>query len=352
MTDENAIHHALSAVEAAGRDQSLLRRNGRLFMALPARRLAALHTLWLYQPQRRKARWFTSLMQFLVLAGLHRMVLPRFRHVAVKVCLDPAFDGCMPGTAGVMLGSPEHRVRRAILSYQTANGREVAKVAFGVEGRAVIQGEAEAIRGLPEDTPGVPDIYGVHHGMDFSMLRMPYVKGLPLVPRRTPEALALLDSWITDAPARSIRDFPEWPAIHATLARSAPRQSALADLENLQLQPVIRHGDFARWNLLRQNDNSLIALDWEWGHPTGMPGLDLVHYFLQDARLVARMEPSEAIRLVCSLLELPLSCNHLDKTGWPRKAMLPIIASLAWKQGAGHQENAEMLEAAVLEFIR
>jgi aminoglycoside phosphotransferase (APT) family kinase protein len=123
-------------------------------------------------------------------------------------------------------------------------------------------------------------------------------------------------------------------------------------LENLQLQPVIRHGDFARWNLLRQNDNSLIALDWEWGHPTGMPGLDLVHYFLQDARLVARMEPSEAIRLVCSLLELPLSCNHLDKTGWPRKAMLPIIASLAWKQGAGHQENAEMLEAAVLEFIR
>ncbi len=343
------MDHALSAVEAAGTDQSLLRRNGRLFMALPTRRLAALHTLWLYQPQRPKARWFTSLMRCIVLAGLHRMVLPRFRHTGGQVCLNPVFDGCLPGTAGVMLGSPEHRVRRAILCYETTSGREVAKLAFGPEGRTMIEGEAQAIRGLPEDSRGVPEIHSVHHGPIFSMLRMPYVKGLPLAPRRTPEALALLDSWITDAAARPIQDFPEWLAIHAALTSSASGQQALAKLENLRFQPVIRHGDFARWNLIRQNDGSLIALDWEWGHPAGLPGLDLVHYFLQDARLVERMEPSEAVRHTCKLLEQPLYRNHLNKTGWGGKALLAVITSLAWKQGAGHQENKEIMEE-VLNF--
>lgn len=52
MTDEDAIAHALSAVEAAARDHVLLRRNGRFFMAIPAVRDAALRTLKLYQPQR------------------------------------------------------------------------------------------------------------------------------------------------------------------------------------------------------------------------------------------------------------------------------------------------------------
>jgi aminoglycoside phosphotransferase (APT) family kinase protein len=227
------------------------------------------------------------------------------------------------------------------------NGREVAKLAFGAEGREVIEGEAEAIRTLPEDTRGAPEIHGVHHGPDFSMLRMPYVRGLPLEPSRAAEALALLDSWITDAQARSMREFPEWAAMHASLARSAAGQSVLADLENMQLRPVIRHGDFARWNLIRQNDGSLIALDWEWGHPAGMPGLDLVHYFLQDARLVERMEPSDAIAKTRTFLKSPACRDYLAKTGWNGDPLLPIIASLAWKQGAGHQENEAVLEAAL-----
>jgi hypothetical protein len=352
MTDEEAIHAAMSALHSTPGDYALLRRNGRLFMALPAGRNDAIHALNLYHPQRPKAVLAMTGIRLLVIWGIHRIFLPKLRGIGGQVTLDPEFMGCVPGTAGVMLGSPEHRVRRAILSYQTGVGWEVAKLAFGDEGRAVIDGEAEGISKLPEGTRGVPEIHGVHHGPDFSMLRMPYVKGLPLVPRRTAAALALLESWATDTPARSIREFPEWPAIHATLSKSAAGRFALAMIENLLLRPVIRHGDFARWNLIRQNDGSLIALDWEWGHPAGMPGLDLVHYFLQDARLVQRMKPPQAVRHTCGLLELPRCRKHLEENGWPGNILLPIIASLAWKQGAGHQDNEHMLEAAVLEFIR
>jgi hypothetical protein len=81
-----------------------------------------------------------------------------------------------------------------------------------------------------------------------------------------------------------------------------------------------------------------------------MPGIDLVHYFLQDARLVERLAPVDAIAKTCGLLNSPGCAAYLHKAGWSGNALLPIIASLAWKQGAGHQENAEVLEAAVSVF--
>lgn len=347
MTDEEAIDHALSAVEAAATDQWLMKRNGRPFLALPARRLAALHALRLYQPQRLKARWFISLMQPVVLAGLHRWVLPRFRHAGGMALLEPEFAGCFPGTAGVMLGSPEHRVRRAILSYMTENGWEVAKIAFGVEGAGVLEPEAEVLALLAGKANGVPRLLGLHRSADATMLRMPYMTGKQLRPGESTDALALLDGWISQAEAKPIQSFTEWPAINSALGNSKEGKRALTWLSKMRLRPVIRHGDFARWNLLRQPDGSLIALDWEWGHPAGMPGLDLVHLFLQDARLVERLAPGDAIAKTRDLLKLPACVAYLSRTGWNDDPILPIIASLAWKQGAGHQQNTEVLEAAL-----
>ena len=49
---------------------------------------------------------------------------------------------------------------------------------------------------------------------------------------------------------------------------------------------------------------------------------------------------------------LAAACRtYLDTTGWSGDPLLPIIASLAYKQGAGHQENAEMMQAAVAAQI-
>lgn len=246
-----------------------------------------------------------------------------------------------------MLGSPEHRIRRAILSYETADGREVAKLAFGPEGRRIIEGEAAAIRGLPAGFDGIPKILGVHHGQALSVLRMPHEQGRPFAPKDTRDAIRFLDSWIPEHPPQEAPRFPEWPSIMAALDGFENHGQITKAIAGQMLIPSIRHGDFARWNLIRRRDGSMVVLDWEWGHPAGMPGLDLVHLVLQDARLVARMQASEAIGHTIDKLSRPPFCDHLRRCGWVGSPLLPILASLAWKQGAGHQDNAEVLKAAV-----
>jgi hypothetical protein len=159
----------------------------------------------------------------------------------------------------------------------------------------------------------------------------------------------LLDGWISQDAAKPIQSFPEWPAIESALGTSDEGKRALARLAGMQLRPVVRHGDFARWNLLIQDDGSLIALDWEWGHPEGMPGLDLAHFFLQDARLVKRLPHAEAITQTIRELQNPACSGYLAKTGWTGNPLLPVVASLAWKQGAGHQENEAVLNV-ILNF--
>ncbi len=345
MTYEQVIDAALSAVEVSPGDFAVVRRNGRPFLALPAGRVAAIHTLRLYQPQRRKARVGTSLTRFLVLAGLHRWLLPKVRFHGGVVTLEPEVPRCLPGTAGVMLGSPEHRVRRAVLTYATATGREVAKLAFGVDGRAVIDAEAAVLRGLPPATPGAPELLGAHHGEEFSILRLPWIRGRVVLPNDSAAAIALLDQWVSGESPQPIAQFPEWPAIEAALAGSEAGRRATAALLRHRLRPAIRHGDFARWNLLKQRGGRLMAIDWEWGCPRGMAGLDLAHYFAQDARLVMRLSPPDVVRWVEQSLHSPACRQHLEMAGWQDDPMAAMLAAIAFTVGARQQANEEVLAA-------
>lgn len=179
------------------------------------------------------------------------------------------------------------------------------------------------------------------------MLRMPCIEGTPLPQQDTSAALGLLQSWFLDNPAIPATGFPEWPAIISALNDLTDSHAAIDQLARLRLKPTVRHGDFARWNLLRRNDGSLMALDWEWAHPAGMPGLDLIHLYLQDARLVERLAPAAAIRRTIEVLGHAPCSGYLEKTGWGAERLLPVIASLAFKQGAGHQDNADILATAV-----
>ena len=348
MTEPDAITVALSAVDCTTDAHVLLRRNGRFFMALPTARDAAMRTLKLYQPQRPKAVLAMRGMRLLAACGLHRIFLPKLDGSIGKVTLDPGFPGCVPGSAGVLLGSPEHRVQRAILSYQTEHGWEVAKIFFGPEGVGILEQEARVLDELAARVKGVPSLLGLHRAGDTTVLRMPYLTGDSIQPGDSKAAVDLLQSWITEEQPKPITCFPEWSAIEAALSGSAIGKQALEQLSSQILTPVICHGDFARWNLRRQADGSLVVLDWEWGHVNGMPGIDLVHYFLQDARLVRKKPAPQAIREALAELNRPQCRSYLEQTGWGSDLLLPIIASLAWTQGARHQENAELLEAALL----
>jgi hypothetical protein len=347
MTDEDIIDQVLAMMGQAPRRLASIRKNQRLLLALPRRGAAARRALQLYQPQRLKARATITLVRGTALAGLHYFLLPKIKSRCVKILLEPAFPKVEPDSVGIMVGSPEHRVRRAIVSYQTAEGWEVAKVALGPEAAGVIAGETAALRSLPRGTPGSPAVLGIHHGADIAIMRMPYFQGRVIQQGDAADAITLLKSWVSTEPPRAMACFPEWTSIESALSGHPIRSKVLEKLSRLQIKPVIRHGDFARWNLLRMKDGKLMVLDWEWGVGTGMAGIDLVHFFAQDARLVRGLAPEEVIRSVARSLEQPECREYLEQTGWGGEAMLAILTSIAFTVGARQQANEEVMEAAL-----
>jgi hypothetical protein len=347
MTDAELISRVMGVLDPGVTKIHGLRRGGRLLLALPTGREAAVRSLGLYQPQRSLARGTAALLRGMVRIGQHPVILPGLRISSEAMAITPVLEGIEHGTCGVLLGSPEHKVRRAIATYRNAGRWEVAKISFGEAGAGLLEREARTLEDLEPLVPEAPSVLGFHRGKDITMLRMPYLTGIPVHQGESREALELLDRWIADEAPKPAADFPEWPAIGSALSNEETGCRTLKRLSLERLRPVICHGDFARWNLLRKDDGSLVVLDWEWGHRNGMPGIDLVHYFLQDARLVQRLKPEDAIETTLAALESPACRDYLKKTGWSGSPLLPIIACLAYKQGAEHQENGDMLKAAM-----
>lgn len=73
-------------------------------------------------------------------------------------------------------------------------------------------------------------------------------------------------------------------------------ESCLEEISGREWPVVVRHGDFAPWNLLRGPDGALGAIDWEYGTPEGLPYLDLAYYLLQVSALIYRQAPERAAR--------------------------------------------------------
>ncbi len=349
MTDLETLSTSLNLLGAPAGPWAALQRNGALLLAIPADRDAALRTISLYQPQRPLARFTLRLIRAAATLRLLPRILPSLEHKAPPMEVNPALPEIDLSSIGVLLGSPEHETRRAISSIKTSSGWEVVKISFGEQGIRNIRREADTLAALGGGAPGIPRLLGFHRAEHSALLRMPFLTGAPIPMGHAQGAISLLTNWISAENFSPADSFEEWPMIHTSISDIAPGHPILAWLRQRMFNPVIRHGDFARWNLIRQSDGSLMVLDWEWAAPRGLPGLDLVHYFLQDARLVARLPDLEAIRRTADLLQHSDCASYLRKTGWCNHPFAMIVASLAFKQGAGHQENRAILKAA-LEF--
>lgn len=68
----------------------------------------------------------------------------------------------------------------------------------------------------------------------------------------------------------------------------------LSTLDGRNWSVTRHHGDFSPWNLLVDQKNRLMAIDWEYGLREGFPFLDLAHYVLQVAKLIYRWTPERA----------------------------------------------------------
>lgn len=340
------LHRALSPEPG---EYAVLRRNGRVLLAFPRDRETALRALRLYQPQRLKARVVVSGFKMLITCGLHWRVLPKVQIAAGPAGEKNESSGMTPDSLGVMFGNPDHKVLRAIVSGRAQGEWQVAKVAFGEGAWGVVGGEAEVLQNLPAGLPGKPEILGSYRGEDISWIRLPYVKGQVLKEGETDGVLELLDSWVLDAPAQNATTFPEWPFLEKALGSHDSGKKLLERIAELSLVSTTRHGDFARWNLLRDDAGNLVVLDWEWGMPEGMPGIDLVHYFAQDARLVRQLAPEAVVASILRSLKHPQCKAYLQRTGWAGEAHLALVATLAYTFGTGQQANGDALEAALGE---
>lgn len=66
---------------------------------------------------------------------------------------------------------------------------------------------------------------------------------------------------------------------------------------------VVRHGDFAPWNVFQDKSGILRAIDWEYGTLEGFPHLDHAYFVLQVGRLMNRWSPEKAKGYAVSVLE-------------------------------------------------
>ena len=345
MPERDLLKRVISITDPSTTGLHLLRKNGRVLLGLAGDSEAAAKTLRLYQPQRSLARVSVRLLQIAISLGLQKLVLPRIPIDAMGTALEPPFPEVIEGSCGILIGSPEHRVRRTIASYQTPNGWEVAKIAFGPESWDVIHGEASVLLSLPENTAGAPGMLALHRGPDISLMRMPYIEGEVLHQGESAEAIAILNAWFSELPPKPMNEFPEWPLIQSALLDHPKAAAVTKHLSQKLLRPTVRHGDFARWNLLRTSEGKIMVVDWEMGAASGMPGIDLVHFFAQDARLVNRLPAAEVVQSMFQSLQAPECRAYLEKSGWGNDTKEAMIASLAFSIGTKEQASEEVLDA-------
>ena len=327
-----------------------VRRHGMVSLSLPDSREGAAHAFRLYQPQKRLARLKTFALKLLISRGLHPWILEKVLPASYEN-IQPWEFSYSPETVGILLGSSEHLINRAIASYRGADGWEVAKLGRGEAARTMLRNEAAVLRELSKRGLSVPRCLGLHEHGEMTILRMPYLAGSGLSIRDSGEALDVLIQWAGNAAPESISGFEEWKSICAALETTADGREALESLSTQVVRPVIAHEDFARWNLLHQANGPLIVLDWEWGNTHGMPGLDLVHYFAQDARLVRQLDSANALRVVEASLSLPKAKAYLAQTGWTGNPITPILAWAAFKHGARHQKIADFLAESLKVYL-
>ena len=344
MNDHEVISRSFAALGVAGTDVFLVKKGGRVLLALPRKKEAALMALRLYQPQRIVAKVFVWCVEWSVRLGVHGLFCKKLH---LEEGAEPAgqkMTNVETGSEGVLLGNPNHKVQRAIASYWNEGRFEVAKMAFGSEGVDLIDGEAATIQNLPKGLVGIPEILGTQNLGEVGMMRLPYFRGRCVNPNEPQAYLTLLDQWVLGEAPCLLNTFPEWEKIRDVLSSRPRGDEVFNRLNKIKLTPSVRHGDFAPWNLLRNAKGDMLALDWEWGVPWGVPGFDLVHFLSQDLRLVQRLSPEEIVDEVETALGKDLYQAYLKRVGWGDARRELFIAAMAFSLGSNLEGSGPILD--------
>jgi hypothetical protein len=125
---------------------------------------------------------------------------------------------------------------------------------------------------------------------------------------------------------------------------------------DFSLPTLLVHGDFAPWNMRRNEKLGYVLVDWEWADFAGLPAYDLLHFQFNDDRLFGEKAGGYAAirsRPICAEY---LRRMDLDPELLPRLALAYLLDQLeshCRQRGATHTAyTLRQLEAAASELGR
>ena len=321
----------------AGCRHAILRRGGRVLLALPDDRETAARTLQLYQPQKAKAKIIGRCLKMATAIGLHRFLLPSHVTGNAGVSRPPN-----PNPVGVLVGSAGHLCERAVTVSERDGAWEVAKFARGPDAGRILSNEASMLQ-LLQTNARVPELVAFESAEEGTMLRMKWMSGMPWEGESFEPILEILDEWRLPGEPRALQDFPEWEWIKIGFSMSGAGPALLDQLRVHRVPVSIRHGDLTRPNLRVRTDGTLIVHDWERGAPEGAAGFDLAHFVTQDILFRGCHAAEEAVSRIRRRLSVTSAREWLEQNGWAGKSDLLLAANLALNTGAGYLDQRELL---------
>ena len=294
----------------------------------------------LYPAFRVSARLYRLLLQFKVVLGR--------THVRTVPTAGPNLGGFLEEalpeavSAAVLVGTPGPAQKYTVALWD-GNGNPVGYLKYGEAppARARISREFKILSGLPQGVGPRPLKMGPL-GAGLALLMTP-VSGRRVAPELPPseQVLRCLDS----LPGSARTSLEEHPWIDRLLNISQAMRSELHRwLEVLPQQDwkiVNQHGDFAPWNLLRNRNGAIVAVDWEHGDLTGFPHIDLAYYILQVGALIRRWSPERTLQWGSHYLSTQLR-PRLAQT--QAESVLRLAACHSYFQALndGHSANAPL----------
>jgi len=323
VTARNYPWEALFPPAPTGLEVLIARKRGHPFLALPTERKLALRSLSLYPGQTWLARLGKRTLAGLLRSGLpvplERAMLPMAEDDPFIRFLNSLESGPISALT-ILAGNPFVPGRRFILLTFDRNGApgHIFKIGTDPEAIRLIRAEQNVLETIGGDIPSVIGLHSVYEAPGRHGLAFRYLGGSP-PETDDPEGVGrTLSRWNTNQPPKPLASLPAWRRLMDTLARRTNSATAIPFLSTLgrhEVTPVLFHGDFVPWNIRKTGGGEWVALDWERGELTGIPGWDWFHYVIQTEVLVAKAPPSRVCARLETLLSLPTFQRYARETG-------------------------------------
>lgn len=322
---------------------------------------ASLRVRWrasaMYPAFRRRAKAF----RFLVRAAAALSILPSRRVDAGSWPVKSVIDTYVPETQSVAVLIGTSGVGQKLTAEcRDSAGRVVGymKYAEGAVAMAQLRNEASMLEAVPGGSG--PKLLGcVSWKQGLLLLTRPVVGRRVRAVLPPPRSLASFARSLRRSETKPIHEHP-W-ILRSRVADHLPR--AVRVLEGRDWNLAYQHGDLAAWNV-RHASGGLQAFDWEYGSRDGFPYLDLAHFVLQHAALIARWPSAKGaavaadyIRAVAEEERAPagsasrsgggLSAENASRSGSSSSAEDASPAA-----GISHGEAAALVQLAAYDAYR